>query len=263
MIGVFDSGLGGLTALRELTALLPREDIVYFGDTGRVPYGSKSPETIIRYSMQDMSFLMTFGVDAVLVACGTASSTALDALKERFSVPVFGVIDAAAEAAVRTTKNGRIGVIGTATTIKSGAFPKSIRSLDSSIETVETACPLFVHLVEDGFTAPGDEVTRAAAKRYLSPLRDSGIDTLILGCTHYPIISHAIAEVLPGVTLISSGKAAAEKLAATVRNSGKTGGDGIIRCFVSDAPDSFESSAHIFMGDIRLGRAELIDISKY
>lgn len=269
MIGVFDSGLGGLTALRELTELLPHEDIVYFGDTGRVPYGSKSPETIIRYSIEDMSFLLTFGVDAVLVACGTASSTALPTLRERFDVPVFGVIDAAAREAVGKTKNGKIGVIGTSATVKSGAFERSIREIDRNVEVISAACPLFVHLVEDGFTSPGDVVTLAAAHRYLDPLADSGIDTLILGCTHYPIISGAISEVLPGVRLISSGRAAAKALAAEVterrRASGADGKTerGVIRCFVSDAPDSFESSARVFMGGVTLGGAELVDIGRY
>lgn len=261
MIGVFDSGLGGLTALRELTALLPREDIIYFGDTGRVPYGSKSAETIIRYSIQNMTFLSTFGIDAALVACGTASSAALPTLREKFDIPVFGVIDAAAEAAAAETKTGRIGVIGTSTTVRSHAFERSITAIMPGASVVSVACPLFVHLVEDGFTAPGDTVTLAAAERYLSPLRDAGIDTLILGCTHYPIISHAIAATLPGVTLISSGKAAASKLACAVGQHGA--GTGKIRCFVSDTPDDFESAAQVFMGNTPLGHAEFVDISKY
>lgn len=267
MIGVFDSGLGGLTALRELTALLPGCDIVYFGDTGRVPYGSKSPETIIRYSMQDMRFLSSFGIEAALVACGTASSTALTALRESFDVPVFGVIDAAAEAAAAETKNGKVGVIGTAATVRSGAFERRLRELDGGIEPISVACPLFVHLVEDGFTTPGDAVTLAAAERYLSPLRESGIDTLILGCTHYPILSWAIEAVLPGVGLISSGRAAAVKVADAVGKNGRHNENqtenGRIRCFVSDTPDDFESAAQIFMGDTPLGHAEFVDISKY
>ena len=264
MIGVFDSGLGGLTALRELTSLLPGEDIVYFGDTGRVPYGSKSPETIIRYSIQDMKFLSSFGIDAALVACGTASSTALPTLKAQFSVPVFGVIDAAAEAAVSASGSGKIGVIGTATTVRSGAFARSIKALDDKTNVLSVACPLFVHLVEDGFTTPGDEVTLAAANRYLAPLRDAGIDTLILGCTHYPIISWAVEAVLPGVKLINSGRAAASKLAEAIGNSASAQPKkGKIRCYVSDTPDDFEAAAQVFMGDVQLGHAEFVDISKY
>lgn len=263
MIGVFDSGLGGLTALRELTTLLPGEDFVYFGDTGRVPYGSKSAETIIRYSEEIMRFLLGFGIDAALVACGTASSAALPTLREKFPLPIFGVIDAAAEAAVKSTRSGRIGVIGTSTTIRLGAFRRKIKELDPAVEVTSVACPLFVHLVEDGFTAPGDPVTLAAAERYLSPLREAGIDTLVLGCTHYPIISGAIAATLPGVNLISSSKAAADKLAATLRTNTAHGKKGSIRCFVTDTPDNFESAAHVFMGNIPIGRAELVDISKY
>ncbi len=263
MIGVFDSGLGGLTALCELAELMPGEDFVYFGDTGRVPYGSKSADTIIRYSEEIMRFLLGFGIRAALVACGTASSAALPTLRRKFALPIFGVIDAAAEAAVRTTKNGRVGVIGTSTTIRLGAFAQKINELDPKIEVSSVACPLFVHLVEDGFTAPGDPVTLAAAERYLSPLRTAGIDTLVLGCTHYPIISGAIAAALPGVTLISSGKAAADMLASALKEDISPGKKGTIRCFVSDTPESFESAARVFMGDIPLGSAEFVDISKY
>ncbi len=262
MIGVFDSGLGGLTALCELVKLLPGEDFVYFGDTGRVPYGSKSADTVIRYSTEIMRFLSGFGIDAALVACGTASSAALPTLQREFPIPVFGVIDAAAAAAASATVTRRVGVIGTATTVRLGAFERGIKALDPDISVTSVACPLFVHLVEDGFTDPDDPVTLAAAERYLSPLRGIGIDTLILGCTHYPIISAAIAKTLPGVRLISSSKTAAEKLAASLREKPRRG-HGTIRCFVSDTPEGFESAGQIFMGDIPLGRAEFVDISKY
>lgn len=260
MIGIFDSGLGGLTGLCELRRRLPLCDIVYFGDTGRIPYGTKSASTIIRYSMQDMAFLSTFGIDAALVACGTASSTALDDLRQRYSIPIFGVIDPAAKDAVAVTRTGRIGVIGTPTTIKSGSFERAIKRVDKSVEVTAVACPLFVHLVEDGFTSPGDEVTRAAARRYLAPLAGK-VDVLILGCTHYPIISWAIEEALPRVRLISSGRSAADALADAV---GKTqSGSGSVRCYVSDSPEGFEAAAGVFLDGIDVGKAEQIDISKY
>ena len=260
MIGIFDSGLGGLTGLYELRRRLPGCDIVYFGDTGRVPYGSKSASTIIKYSMQDMAFLSTFGIDAALVACGTASSTALDELKKQYTIPIFGVIDPAAKDAVASTKTGRIGVIGTSTTIKSGSFERAVKRIDNNIEVTAVACPLFVHLVENGFTTPGDEVTIAAARRYLSPLAGK-IDTLILGCTHYPIISWAIEEALPGVKLISSGRSAADALADAVGDT--QSGRGRVQCYVSDSPESFEAAASIFLGGIDIGKTEQIDISRY
>ena len=258
MIGIFDSGLGGLTALKELRSLLHNEDIIYFGDTGRVPYGTRSRETIIKYAREDMRFLITHSVDAVLVACGTVSSAALDVLSAEFDVPIFGVIDSATKTALRATKNGRIGVIGTNATIGSGAFERAIRSharnnIDAKREPeiYSVACPLFVPLVEGGFVTPGDEITLAAARRYLSPLAASGIDTLILGCTHYPIISWAISAALPGITLISSGRAAADDLAARIA-SGEIKTIipvvGSVRCFVSVNSEDFDAIASIFMG---------------
>lgn len=273
MIGIFDSCLGGLTALKELRSLLRDEDIVYFGDTGRVPYGTRSRETIIKYAREDMRFLMTHSVDAVLVACGTVSSTALDIISAEFDVPIFGVIDSAAKAALRATKNGRIGVIGTNATIGSGAFERSIRSHAKNYsdgkrepEIYSVACPLFVPLVEGGFITPGDEITLAAARRYLSPLAASGIDTLILGCTHYPIISWAISAALPGITLISSGRAAADDLAARITSGEiktKNPEGGSVHCYVSDKTEDFEAIASIFMGGERIDSVSKIDIEKY
>lgn len=265
MIGIFDSGLGGLTALKELVKRLPNEDFVYFGDTGRVPYGTRSVETIRKYSREDLNFLSSFGVDAVLVACGTVSSTSLSELRAASDKRIYGVITPAVKAAVKATKNGRIGVIGTNATIKSGAFEKGILECDPSLYVKSAACPLFVPLVENGFAVPGDEVALAAVKRYLAPLRDDGIDTLILGCTHYPILSWAIAEVLPGVTLISSGAAAADAVADDIA-SGRlktSGGSGVIRCYCSDKPSNFEATAAVFMGDVNIGKAEKINIEDY
>lgn len=265
MIGIFDSGLGGLTALKELVKRLPNEDFVYFGDTGRVPYGTRSVETIKKYSLEDLKFLSSFGVDAVLVACGTVSSTSLAELRAASDKKIYGVITPAVEAAITATENGRIGVIGTNATIKSGAFVNGILEREPSMFVKSIPCPLFVPLVENGFAAPDDEVTLAAVKRYLEPLLKDKIDTLILGCTHYPIISWAISRVLPGVKLISSGAAAADAVADDVI-SGRietSGGHGSIRCYCSDMPSDFEATAAIFMEDVRIGRAEKINIEDY
>lgn len=266
MIGIFDSGLGGLTAVRALHSRLPDEDIVYFGDTGRVPYGTKSAETITKYSIEDLNFLSSFGVDAILVACGTVSSTALPELRRRSDIKIYGVINAAASEAVKATKNGKIGVISTGATLKSGAFDSELKKVNGDLEVHSISCPLFVPLVENGFAAKGDPVTLEVAKRYLAPLKETGIDTLILGCTHYPIISWAIEAALPGVTLISSGKAAADAVADDIEKGVIRSGShdaGQIRCFCSDDPSSFEASAALFMGDVDIGRVLKVDIEKY
>jgi len=258
--GIFDSGLGGLTALKEVRRLLPKEHIVYFGDTGRVPYGNRSRETIIKYAIQDMSFLMSKQVDAVLIACGTVSSNAIDELRAKFpNVPIAGIVDSAVAAAVRATKNKKIGVIATAATIKSHAFAKKLLSLDSSLNVTETACPLFVPLVENGFISPDDEVTRLVAERYLTDMKTAGIDTLILGCTHYPIIEKTIAGVLPSVAIISSSRAAAEELAKTQAADS----DGQTEFYVSDEPVGFTQIASLFLGKSIDNNVTRIDIESF
>ena len=210
-IGVFDSGLGGLTAVKELMHLFPNEDIVYFGDTGRVPYGNKSKETILKYTHSDINFLLSRDVKMIVIACGTASSAALPRIKNEFSVPIVGVVDAGAYEAVHITKNKKIGIIGTAATIKSGAYTKYINEHDSEIETFERACPLFVPLVENGHF--DTEVTKLVVDEYLRDIRDAGVDTLILGCTHYPLLKKAISDYMgDGVTLISPGEEVAKYL---------------------------------------------------
>ena len=265
MVGIFDSGLGGLTAVREFARMMPREDVVYFGDTGRVPYGTRSREIIRRYSMQDTRFLLTQHVGAVLVACGTVSSVALDALRETFpDIPFFGVIDGAAEKAVACTKNKIVGVIGTATTIHSGAYAKAIAALDPAVTTVSAACPLFVPLVENNFVDPDEEVTRLVAERYLREIKASGADTLILGCTHFPIIAPILERVLPGVTMLSSGKEAAAQLAAALTASGAAGDEtGKIQYYVSDEPHNFNAVAEVFLGCGISENVVKIDIETY
>lgn len=261
MIGVFDSGMGGLTAVKEILEIIPAAGIRYFGDTGRVPYGPRSRETIIRYALQDARFLASKDVDVILVACGTVSSTAMADLHKALDIPVIGVVEPTAEAAVRATKNKKIGIIGTAATVSSRSYVKHIASIDPQIETYSVACPLFVPLVEGGFTADGCQITELAAEHYLAPLREKGIDTLILGCTHYPILSSAIAKALPGVALINSGSEAARALADIV--AGNTDPVSDAKYYVSDAPETFTAAASLFLGRNIDGQVEKIDIEKY
>lgn len=250
-IGVFDSGLGGLCAVRELVRLLPNENIIYFGDTGRVPYGTKSRETIRKYTREDASFLLSHGVKAILAACGTVSSNALECIHEITDVPVFGVVEDAARAAYEASKTKRIGVIGTQATVSSGIFKSKIELLDKNAAVLQKACPLFVSLVEYGFTAKDEEITRLAAERYLADFRGE-VDTLIMGCTHFPIIKEHIARALPGVTLINPAKEAAKAMAAVLSEKGmlsESAEKGEVKYFVSDDPAGFAKSASIFLGE--------------
>lgn len=250
-IGVFDSGLGGLTAVKELEKVLPGESIVYFGDTGRVPYGSRSREVVRRYARQDMAFLTRHDVKAVLAACGTVSSTAAD-IGAALPVPYFDVVGPTARAAVRSTQRGRIGVIGTSASIHSGSYVKAIEGLDPAAQVFPQACPLFVPLVESGFVSPGEEITRLAAERYLAPVREAGVDVLILGCTHYPIISPIIGSVMgPEVLLIDSGREAALALGEHLRQQEMLCAPGRPRTaeyYVTDSPEDFSSVAELFLG---------------
>lgn len=250
-IGIFDSGLGGLSAVREIRALLPSEDLVYFGDTGRVPYGTRSRETIRRYASQDIRFLLSHAdCKAVVVACGTVSANALDDLRDANDIPIIGVIDPAAEAAVKATKNGRIGVIATPSTIASGAYERALLAIDPALRVTGQACALFVPLVENGFVDADDPIPYLTAERYLAPIRDSGADTLILGCTHYPLLSAVISRVLPEVTLIDTGREAAHSLSAmleerTMHTDAHV--PGTSRFYVSDEPQNFACAASRFL----------------
>ena len=257
-IGVFDSGLGGLTAVKQLEKVLPGESIIYFGDTGRVPYGSRGNDTIRRYARQDMAFLLSQNVKAVLAACGTVSSVARS-VGEALSVPFIDVIGPSARAAAAATKNGRIGVIGTAATIASDSYRSALLRINHKLEVFPQACPLFVPLVESGFVAPQDEVTRLVAERYLAPIRAAGVDTLILGCTHYPIIAPTIASVMGrGVTLIDSGRALKEADLLCEEGSRRKVG-----YFVTDTPENFMNVAELFLGHSVEGRTQRIDIESY
>ena len=262
-IGVFDSGLGGLTAVKQLEKLLPGESIIYFGDTGRVPYGSRGKETIRRYARQDMDFLLSQNVKAVLAACGTVSSVARS-VGEALSVPYIDVIRPSAQAAAAATKNGKIGVIGTAATIHSDSYRSALLRLNHQLQVFPQACPLFVSLVESGFVAPQDEVTRLVAERYLAPVRAAGVDTLILGCTHYPIIAPTIGSVMGrGVTLIDSGREAALAMAQALKDRDllcEPGAPRQVRYFVTDTPENFMNVAELFLGHSVEGRTQRIDI---
>lgn len=244
MIGVFDSGLGGLTALCELRRLRPDLDIVYFGDTAHVPYGTRSPDTIRRFAGEAIGYLSGLGAEAILVACGTVSSVVLPALTARAACPLWGVVEPSAELAYRVSKNKRIGILATEATVRSRAFEAALRHL-GPVATRSVACPLFVSLAENGFISSDDPVSRVAAEHYLSPLRESDLDTLILGCTHFPLLAAHIHRVLPGVRLIGAGEAAA---AALVRSTPRVG-HGELMIFVSDAPGHFEASAERILGE--------------
>lgn len=265
-IGVFDSGLGGLTAMKELCRILPHEDIVYFGDTSRVPYGTRSSDTIIRYSRQDLNFLSGFDIKAALVACGTISAVALDTIKNDYDFPIVGVIDSAADAAVRRTKNGKIGVIGTPATIKSGAYERRLREIAPECETLSIACPLFVPLVENGHIEKNDPLIVNAIELYLSKLIPFKADTVILGCTHYPIIAHTIGEYVgEDVYLVNPGREAAKTVRDMLKERGlvsdsKTGRH---RYYVSDSIENFETYGGIFMRRSINGEVHKIDIEKY
>lgn len=210
-IGIFDSGVGGLTVVKQIFKRLPNEEIVYLGDTARVPYGTKSPETIKRFAVENADFLMKFKVKLIVVACNTVSSTSLNILREKFSIPIVGVIKPGAEKAVQITRNNKVGIIGTYTTVKSKAYEKEIRHFSRDVETASKACPLFVPLVEEGWLK--EEITFSIVKKYLKPLMAKKIDTLILGCTHYPLLKSVISKVIgKEVKIIDSASSVADEV---------------------------------------------------
>ena len=248
-IGIFDSGIGGLTVLQQVARLLPREVLVYLGDTARSPYGTKSPEVVARYACENTDFLMARGLKMLVVACNTASAVALEVLRERYQMPVVGVIEPGAQEAVRRSTNRRIGVIGTEATIASGAYTQALRALDPNIEVYTRACPLFVPLVEEGWV--DNEVARATIAIYLGSLKHSGIDTLILGCTHYPLLKNSLAEFLgPEVCLIDSAEETAKVVRGTLASYGlaRRKGSGGASFFVTDIPDRFVKVGARFLG---------------
>ena len=263
-IGVFDSGLGGLTAVKELRRILPNEDIVYFGDTGRVPYGTRSDETIIKYARSDMDFLLKHDPKRVLIACGTVSTVALGLLKMEYSLPIDGVVEAAVRAAASATKNGRVGVMGTQATIRSGAYERLLKKEESGIETFSAACPLLVPLVENGRLSPDDIVISTVVGEYLGKIKAAGVDTLIMGCTHYPLLEPVVAAFMgEGVKLISPGREAAVLIASEQEQSGSANSPdhkGGAEYFVSDSVKGFADLAETFLQEKVTGRVSRVDI---
>lgn len=248
-IGVFDSGIGGLTVVHEIMMRLPNEDIVYLGDTARLPYGTKSPETVLRFSRETLTFLKRKNVKMIVVACNTASSVALPRLKEEEELPMVGVLIPGARAAARATLTKRIGVIGTTATIRSGAYEDALWGLDSQIKIWSRACPLFVPLVEEGWI--DDEVTTLAAKRYLDPLAEFGADALVLGCTHYPVIKGIISRVVgESIVLVDSALETATEVERLLTARGlRNDADriGRITVYVTDIPYLFKEVGERFL----------------
>lgn len=262
-VGIFDSGVGGLTVLREIVRVIPQEDTIYFGDTARVPYGTKSPETVTRYAHEITSFLVRRDIKLLVVACNTASAVALPSLKRSFPIPVVGVIEPGARRAVEVSKSGRIGVIGTAGTIRSSAYTRAIKRLNPEAEVLTKACPLFVPLAEEGWV--DNQVARLTAINYLQELKDAGVDTLVLGCTHYPLLKPLIAEIMgAGVVLVDS----AAETALTV--AGILGQKNLLRpvaeignqhYYVSDIPAGFIRVGNRFLGG-RLGDVYQVNLDE-
>lgn len=249
-IGIFDSGIGGLTVVKEVVRLLPFENIVYFGDTARVPYGIKSKDTIVKFSLENTLFLLGHDVKAIVIACNTSSSLALPVIRKHFKIPIIGVIMPGAKEAVYATKNKKIGVIGTRATVNSGAYEQEVKKLDSGIKVYSQACPMFVPIVEEGWTQ--DDIAYKVAKKYLEPFKKVGIDTLVLGCTHYPLLKSAIQSVMgSGVTLIDSAQQVALEVKNVLAQEGflrKKCAKPVIEYFVSDEVAIFKDVAKKFLG---------------
>jgi glutamate racemase len=248
-IGVFDSGIGGLTVVKAILDLLPNEPLIYLGDSARMPYGTKSAEAVCRYSFENAEFLVTRGVKLLVVACNTSSAVALEGLRERYEVPVVGVIEPGAGAAAAVTRNGKIGIIGTEATIRSGCYTRALRRIRPDCEIYTRACPLFVPLAEEGWI--DNEVARSTADLYLSSMRKSGIDTLVLGCTHYPLLTEVIQDTMgSGVILVDSARATANAVRDAIEGQGLSAGRTATAAsfFVTDSPDRFVKVGSRFLG---------------
>ena len=266
-IGVFDSGLGGLTAVRVLRRILRQEDLIYFGDTARVPYGGRSRETLLKYARQDLRFLRSFDLKAVLIACGTVSTTSLETLRRENDLPIVGVVEPTCRRALAVTRNRRVGMIATLASVRSGAYQAALRRLDPEVSVFEQPCPLFVPLVENGRFRPGDVVIETVAREYLEPLLDWGCDTLILGCTHYPLLEDVISKICgPGVTLVSAGEESAFELKRLLAGQDRRAPEdrkGKAEFYVSDRAEDFEGVASMFLAEDIHHMARRIDIDQY
>ena len=259
-IGVFDSGVGGLTVLKEMMERLPNEKIIYFGDTANVPYGTKSDEQIKAFAKNDIEFLLKHNVKAVVIACNTADSVARSTLEENYDIPIFGVIDPASKEACDISKNKRIGVMATVATVASGSYEKMMKAYDD-VEVFSLACPLLVPLVENGRYKKDDVVVREVLKEYLDELLKHDVDTIVLGCTHYPLLKDAILDLVGDIQIVSSSKAAVNAITKGLEEaqllSDTTDTD--IQYYVSDAAEHFKENAKIFIGDDFSG--EVIKVS--
>lgn len=264
-IGVFDSGLGGLTAVAEIRSILPSENIIYFGDTSRVPYGGRSPEILLKYARQDVKFLRSFDIKAVVVACGTVSTTALPQLKAESDLPILGVVKPACRRAVKLTENKKVGLIATSASVRSGQYERTIAAIDPAVEVFGAACPLFVPLVENGRCRVGDAVVEQVAQEYLAPLKEAGIDTLIMGCTHYPLLTEVVGKIMgEGVTLINAGAESAWELKRTLTAADALAEarEGTYKLYASDITGDFAALAGRFLNEA-IPSVESVDIDQY
>ena len=263
-IGVFDSGLGGLTVLKEIMDILPNENIIYFGDTARVPYGPRSKETVIKYTFQAINFLLTKNVKAIVIACNTATATSLVVAQQHYNMPIVGVIEAGARTAVEMTKNNKVGVIGTEGTINSKAYEQEIHKLNSSIQILGKSCPLFVPIAEEGWS--DTEVAYLTAMRYLQELKDSNIDSLVLGCTHYPLLINTISKVMGDkVTLVNPARETAKDLLNILSDKNllrEEKAEPDYSYYVSDAPNKFSYIGQGFLNK-NIENIYQIEIQKY
>ncbi len=250
-IGIFDSGIGGLTVFKEINNSFPETNLFYLGDTARVPYGNKSSQTVIRYSLEAGNYLYSLGIDALVIACNTASSYALDVLKREFDIPVIGVVEPGVELALRITKNRKIGVIGTQGTIRSGSYQKSLLE-KADVEVYSKACPLFVPLVEEGMLE--GSITEMIIKEYLDEIVKKGIDTLILGCTHYPLLKKSIKKLYPDIQIVDSSQAITEYLK---KHHIPVKEESIKKIFITDESPAFENLKKILIGNIPVEKLEI------
>ena len=251
-IGVFDSGIGGLTVLKEIIKQLPNEDIIYFGDGKRTPYGGKSKQTIELFALQSMKFLIQRGAKAIVIACNTVSSNAMDVIKQHYDLPIIEVISTTAELAYNESKNKKIGIIGTKATIESHSYEKALKSMDAKVTVHQKSCPLFVPQAEEGVEWSEDEITKKVAKRYFSFLDNTNIDTLILGCTHYPLLKNSIRQTIGNdVCLVDSAYITAKQTKIMLEKSGllkKSSSKGILEIYTSDSIERFMPMCNAILG---------------
>lgn len=265
-IGVFDSGLGGLTVLKEIIKLLPGESVVYFGDSGRAPYGTKSKETVLKYTFQNMRFLLNHDIKMVVIACNTMSAYGFQQLVKSFDIPIVEVIQPGAVTGARETNNKKLGIIGTTATINSGAYEMAVNRIDNSIEIYSKACPLFVPLVEEGQEWWENDIAVRIAEKYLTPLKKKGVDTVVMGCTHYPLLQNTISRVMgEDVKLVSSALEMAKVVSSTITENNIKRDEQlkpVYRYYTSDSVEKFEPLCSAILGT-RIASAERVDIEKY